>query len=120
MNSFNLWFRVFSVSFFAICVIFFVGEQRLESRNYDIEIKKLEREISELAEYKQKLILEYNNEYQNFVKRSVDTSAKPISLNDIKIIEIKKPSSEKIKDESKKQNLSDFEKFINLLKTKIG
>ncbi|MCX7820225.1 MAG: hypothetical protein N2258_00935 [Brevinematales bacterium] len=120
MNSFNVWFRVFSVSFFAICVIFFVGEQRLESRNYEMEIKKLEREISELEEYKQKLILEYNNEYQNFVRQSIDTTARPISLKDVKIIEIVKPTSSSKEAENKEQNISDFEKFINLLKSKIG
>ncbi len=121
MNNFSICFRVFSVSFFAICIIFFIGEQRIESRNTEIEIKKIEKQILDLEAYKQKLLMDYNNEYQDFARKGIDiSSTKPISINDVKIIIISKEDKKTNLKEEKKGNLSDFEKFINIIKSKIS
>lgn len=120
MSSFNMCFRIFSISFFAICIIFFIGEQRIESRNYELEIKRLEREIAELEELKQKLTMQYNNEYINFAKSSTSSRSKPISINDIKLIEIEKSSTQNKIEDMKSRKISDFEKFISLIKNKLS
>ncbi len=119
MNKTSNFFGIFCIVFFAICIVFFVGEQRIDSRNYEFYIQKVKRHIRELEEQKQQLLLEYNNEYLNFVQSSIKTDSKPISINDIKIIEVKTKSSpqQKIKRE---ETISDFERIIKLIKNKIG
>ncbi|MGC8765728.1 MAG: hypothetical protein ACP5QT_07565 [Brevinematia bacterium] len=109
---------IFFIIFFTIFIIFFIGEQRLELKNNELLLKKIESEIKELEETRQQLILEYNNEYRSFSQRRIDTKSKPISINDIKIIELntKLKTSQKAKEETS----SDFEKIIKFIKNKMG
>lgn len=120
MNNVKNFSGIICVIIFSILIIFFIGEQRIESKNNELLLKRIENEIKELEEIKQQLILEYNREYQYFTQKKINSPAKPISINDIKIIELK-GRSEVLKDaEEKEKTSSDFEKIIKFIKNKLG
>lgn len=99
----------------AIFIIFFLGEQRIESRTYDTQIANLREEVERLEEQKRRLILQISQESLRISSLKVDSEGKPISLNDINTIILKKKVT--FKEKSPSSPPSDIERILELCKS---
>jgi len=119
MSYSSLFGKVFLLSFMAILIIFLIGEQRIEAKNYDMEIKKLKYEIEELEDQKRRLIMQINDELLNISTSKIVVEGKNISLKDIKFLFLNENTSSHVKEKDMVYYSSDFEKLFELFKMKV-
>jgi len=103
----------------AILIIFLIGEQRIEAKNYDMEIKKLKCEIEELEDQKRRLIMRINDELLNISTSKIVVEGKNISLKDIKFLFLPEEKLPPVKETNLVYYSSDFEKLFELFKMKV-
>lgn len=72
---------------------FLLTQQRMQTKNYDLKIQRLQREVSSLESAKRDVILktQYENNRLNLI--SVEKLGAPISLNDVFSVSVKKQVS---------------------------
>jgi hypothetical protein len=119
MSYSSLFGKVFLLSFMAILIIFLIGEQRIEAKNYDMEIKKLKCEIEELEDQKRRLIMRINDELLNISTSKIVVEGKNISLKDIKFLFLPEEKLPPVKETNLVYYSSDFEKLFELFKMKV-
>jgi len=119
MSYSSLFGKVFLLSFMAILIIFLIGEQRIEAKNYDMEIKKLKCEIEELEDQKRRLIMRINDELLNISTSKIVVEGKNISLKDIKFLFLPEEKLPPVKETNLVYYSSDFEKLFELFKMKL-
>ena len=119
MSHSRLFGKVFLLSFMAIFIIFLIGEQRIEAKNYDMKIKKLRYEIEELEDQKRRLIMKINDELLNISTRKIVVEGKNISLKDIKFLFLTENTPSSVKEKNLVYYSSDFEKLFEFFKMKV-
>lgn len=93
-------------------------EQRLESKNYDLQIKRIESVIDQLKSEKRNVTLDINAELKRLNRYDTSDYGKPISMNDIVFIPVG-TSEEAVKSETKPQKSVFSSKLDQFIQTVV-
>lgn len=120
MKSIKILFIIFTLLGFA----FLITQQRLESKNYDRQLRKIKKEIELVNSEQRENLLLIEKEMQRLSLGSSDNIGKPISLNDIILIrvsdEVLIPSATSSISYQKENTRNKFQTHLQQLITFFG
>ncbi len=107
--------KIFVILILFVGFLFVLVEQRLESKDYDIQIRELQKKIETLNSQKREISLRVDSELQRISSYDYSTLGSPISMKDVIFVPISDFSGQKDDNHSKNPGKNIFDQLITII-----